>query len=108
MKITIKTPDQFKDGHFRLASGGNFKRISPLSISHWIEKAIKKQLLAVQKEKKSSQIAVRVIYANGDHNESLDSLDCAYLYNTTLIFLEDFISKDVINKTKKYSWSNGN
>ena len=105
VKITVKTPNQYADGYFRLANGGNFKRIRPEKIAYWVEKAIMKALLASHTKRKSSQVAVRVIYGGGMENETLDSRDFDYLFNTTVVFLEDYISKRLLNKTRKYNWT---
>ena len=104
MKITIKTPNQYIDGYFRLASGGNFKKVSPKKIHFWVEKAIRKSFLGTHTKEKSPQLAVVVKYRGGMKNETLDSHDFDYLYNTTLVFLEGHLSKMILNKTKKYEW----
>jgi hypothetical protein len=104
VKLIIKTTDQ--QGKLSLsAGGGNNRLIKPQQLCNWVEKYLKRTIakgeLASELGGKTASISVQVKYigdkaVSGEDmtNETIRSTDFNYLYNTTLFFLEDFISRE--------------
>lgn len=104
--LKIKTPNQSTNGNFQIGR----KLVKPVSLTHWLEKAIRRASLASAKDIKSPQIIIQVYYGTSSKfsepmtNSSLASSDFDYLFNTALAFLEDYVSQETFNKTNQYKW----
>jgi hypothetical protein len=78
------------------------KRVSPELVYRFLERKITKSL-AVDNDAK---IVVEVKYTNHTTNETLKSSDASYLLYTTACFLEDYLSKNSLDRLyKKYNQS---
>jgi len=90
-KITVR---ELKN-NWQLVMGGAARRHSRIIVLfNTVERKIK-SLLASQERGKT---AVKVVYADGGHNESLNSGNVDYLLYTLTCFLEDFLPEWTFNK----------
>lgn len=99
--LTIKTPDN--SGYFYFNLKGK-KRVRQDKLTYWVDKYIKRLLSLCLADKEKRLLGSVLVKYTGEKsqdgedmvNETMLSLDRKYLNNTTLIFLEDFISKKVL------------
>ena len=93
---------------WQLTMGGGARKHSRVSVLYAAVERKIKLFLASQPKGKT---AVKVIYVDKGHNESLSSKNAGYLLYCSACFLEDFLSEDTLNKKiksyAKYSESYG-
>jgi len=100
IKFLILVPE--KDGLWKMNGS---KRKTPELLYRLLERKITK-ILGVDHDAK---IAVKVKYDKDTSNESLRSSDINYLLYTASCFLEDYLSKEGLNRLyKKYAKGNLN
>ena len=93
-KITIK---QLKSG-WQLSMGGGARRRRTANILYnQVERKIEGFLASVP----GGKTAVRVIYGDGSHNESLNSNNVVYLLYTMGCFLEEDLSETTMKRIER-------
>lgn len=93
-KIQIK---ELKSGWQLTMGGGARKRRTAILLYNQVERKIDRFLASSPGDK----TAVRVVYGDGSHNESLNSNDTVYLLYTLGCFLEDYLSEPTFKRIER-------